>query len=629
MNAKDRQRLTKIAELMLAEAQSSDNERIFSATGFAQENISILHQQVRCSNLAWALRHTKKIKCGDVVAIVGGSFSGLMLACSLAIPDDVIVYIFEKDKRLLNRFLDKSHRHLSPNLNSRYLGVRFDPVSSSPFYIPAIFAWKPDAASEVAHEWLSNFEKYRRALPIFTFTECDVKPEDIRQHKQRIKLNLKRPERPHLKPVEVDLLIDATGFGDEANPHGLADYSYWESGHRLIYDHLGRRGKVLVSGCGDSGIIEAMHYAIKDFRHQFVEDLWPHANLEARLDLGLARAKLENVLLSQEVLRYDGQVISELCWWLDTWFKLENWDGRHWSLRREGTYAKPIFQAIEYALKPHLLKAFTGQRLKRLDCNEREAFLLNLDMGSQLAVREAIMPLVDYWISRNIAEFARKLPAGSLLKLRKLHEMRRTGVDVTLNGTMPTPYTRQMSSYNVWLARILTTFPNVRYRHGKITSVEAEEAGPFKVTFEDKSHEVYDRVVTRYGPTKASSQPMLSTKSQRDPHRGNWLLTSVSYSVPTPDPQISRIVDPAKDEVARKLQEVLRRRGSDRVTPVNKMLYKSHLLLGPLPVANAPEYFTSDPQTWLSSKLRSGVRPSYEERLDVGLMKRRPRNQKR
>jgi hypothetical protein len=629
MNANDRQRLTKIAELMLAEAQSSDQERIFSATGFAHENISILHQQVRCANLAWALRHTKKVKRGDVVAIVGGSFSGLMLACSLAIADDVIVYIFEKDKRLLNRFLDKSHRHLSPNLNSRYLGVRFDPVSSSPFYIPAIFAWKPDVASEVAHEWLSNFEKYRRALPIFTFTECEVKSEDIRQHEQRIRINLKRPERPHLQPVEADLLIDATGFGDEANPHGLADYSYWEAGHRLIYNHLGRGNKVLVSGCGDSGIIEAMHYAIKDFQHRFVEDLWPHANLEARLDLGLAKAKLDDILLSEEILRYDGKIISELCWWLDTWFRLENWAGRGWSLPKYGPHAKPIFQAIENALKPHLLKAFTARRLKQLDWNEREAFLLNLKMGSQLAIREAIMPLVENWISRNIAKLVRKLPAGTLLNLRKLHERRRLGIAVTINGVMPTIYTRQLSSYNVWLARILTTFPNVRYRQGKIMKVEAEEAGPFMVTFEDRSHEAYDRVVTRYGPATFSSRPILSTKFHRDPHRGNWLLTPVSYGVPTANPHISRVIDPAKDEVARKLQGVLRRRGSDRMPIVNKMLYKSRLLLGPSPVANAPEYFASDPQAWLSAKLRSGIRPTYEENLDVGLIKRRSRNQKR
>ena len=70
--------------------------------------------------------HTKKIGRGDVVAIIGGSFSGLMLAVSIAVADGAIVYIFEKEKRLLHRFLDKGHRHLSPNLNLRYLGKRFD-----------------------------------------------------------------------------------------------------------------------------------------------------------------------------------------------------------------------------------------------------------------------------------------------------------------------------------------------------------------------------------------------------------------------------------------------------------------------------------------------------------------------
>jgi hypothetical protein len=626
MNSKDRKRLTKIADLMLAEAQSSDNERIFSANGFARENISILHQQVRCSNLAWALRHTKKVVRGDVVAIVGGSFSGLMLACSLAIADDVIVYIFEKDKRLLNRFLDKSHRHLSPNLNSRYLGVRFDPVTSAPFYSPAIFTWKPGAASEVAHEWLGNFEKYRRALPIFTFPEWEIQREDIQQHGQRIRINPTRPERSHLQPIEVDLLIDATGFGEEANPHGLADYSYWEAGHRLIYDHLQNNCKVLVSGCGDSGIIEAMHYAIKDFRHEFVEDLWPHVNLEAFLDYGLAQAKLDHILLNEEVPHYDGQVISELCWWLYTWFRLDNRRGDNgWSLRTEGPHAKPIFQAIEDAVRPHLMKAFSAQKLRQLDWGKREAFLLTLDMGSQLAIREKVMSLVDHWISHNIAGLMRKLPPGTKFKLRKLRERRRTGVDVTLNGITPTLYTRQLSSYNVWLARILMTFPNVNYRQGRITNVEPEGSGAFKVTYDQMTQEIYDRAVTRYGPGPSSNRT-LATRTRPDPHRGNWLLTPLNSMGIT---HRGRIVDPAKDDVAQKLQEVLQRRGSGRWRPVHKMLYKSRLLIGPLSSVTGTEYCDSDPQAWLSSKLRLGIRPGYEEDFEIGRVKHPRRSQKR
>jgi hypothetical protein len=625
MNAKDRKRLARIAELMLAEAQSSDNDRIFSATGFARENISILHQQVRCSNLAWALRHQKKVMRGDVVAIVGGSFSGLMLACSLAIADDVIVYIFEKDKRLLNRFLDKSHRHLSPNLNSRYLGVRFDPVTSPPFYSPAIFPWKPGAASEVAHEWLSDFEKYRRVLPIFTFPECEIQPVDIRQHDQRIRINLARPERSHLQPIEVDLLIDATGFGEEVNPHGLADYSYWEAGHRLIYDHLQKDCKVLVSGCGDSGIIEAMHYTIKDFRHEFVEDLWPQVNLEAFLDFGLARAKLDHILLSEEVPRYDGQVISELCWWLDTWFRLDNWGSHGWSLRTEGPHAKPIFQAIEDAVRPHLMKAFPAQKLTQLNWGKREAFLLTLEMGSQLAIREKVMPLVDHWTSHNIARLMRKLPPGTMFKLRKLHERRRTGVAVTLNGTTPMLYTRQLSSYNVWLARILMTFPNVSYRQGRITNVEAEGSGAFKVTYDQRAQEIYNRVVTRYGPAPSPNR-RLATQTHPDPHRGNWLLTPLNSIGIT---HRGRIVDPAKDDIAKRLQEALQRRGSSRWPPVHKMMYKSRLLIGPLSFVTGTEYCDSDPQAWLSSKLRSGIRPGYEGDFEIGHVKFRRRRQKR
>ena len=70
MDAKNRASLNEAAGLMIGEAQATGNDRIFSATGFARENISIVHQQLRCANLAWALSHTKRIKRGDVVAIV-------------------------------------------------------------------------------------------------------------------------------------------------------------------------------------------------------------------------------------------------------------------------------------------------------------------------------------------------------------------------------------------------------------------------------------------------------------------------------------------------------------------------------------------------------------------------------
>jgi hypothetical protein len=86
MDADDRKQFDEAARLIIEEAQAVENDRIFSATGFASENISIVHQQMRCVNLAWALMQTKRVKRGDVVAIVGGSFSGLMLSAPSPSP---------------------------------------------------------------------------------------------------------------------------------------------------------------------------------------------------------------------------------------------------------------------------------------------------------------------------------------------------------------------------------------------------------------------------------------------------------------------------------------------------------------------------------------------------------------
>ena len=610
MDTNDRKVLDEAARLMIGEAQAVEGDRIFSATGFACENISIMHQQMRCVNLAWALRQTKRVKRGDVVAIVGGSFSGLMLAATLAIADDVIVYIFEKEKRLLHRFLDKGHRYLSPNLNSRYLGKRFAPKASSSFFEPPIFEWRSGIASDVAAQWLEEFKRYEQKLPIFTFFGREVMKKQIKPRDGGLAIDLRSRDDPQLQPIAVDLLIDATGFGEEANPHRLADFSYWESGHRLIYDHLPKTCNVLVSGCGDSGLIEALHYAIEGFSHSMVEGLWPHGtNLEARLDLGLEAAKLNNIQQSEEIERYDGRVISEICWWLDTWFRLEHWKSHGWSLRSEGRHAPPVFRAIEEVLKPRLAAAFPGRSRHRLSWDDREAFALRLPLKVQLEAREAVRAIADPWISRAMQKLAHSFPLSKLLQIRRLHAMARPGVTVTLNGSMPTPYSRALSTFNVWLMKVLLSFPNVRYRQGSISKVEPNDGNGYGVTFDRGPMQFFDRVVTRYGASPAKSKA-ISTRRSRDPHSGSWLLTPVHFCKPGKQPDTLTTVEPAVHRIAGKLDALERRRGSDRSDSLNKMLYTAHLLAGPNIAANA---IYRDPQAWLSAQLRAGVRPRFVE----------------
>jgi hypothetical protein len=229
--------LGELAGAMLAEATSDASDRILSAIGFASENISIVHQQTRTANLAWALKRRGVVGTGDVVAIIGGSFSGMMVAVALALTTGAIVYIFEKGPNLLPRFRDKGHRHLSPLLNSRGLGEHYDPSYARPTFRSPIFAWDKGRASEVAAQWLREFSDYDRALPIFTVCNTPVGRADLKPHATGVEIAWD-PATSVRAPIMVDLVIDATGFGEEANPHGLIDSSYWESGHRLIYDHL-------------------------------------------------------------------------------------------------------------------------------------------------------------------------------------------------------------------------------------------------------------------------------------------------------------------------------------------------------------------------------------------------------
>ena len=328
-SADDAAELSRLAETMVAQARSAQHARMFAAHGYARQDISIVHQQLRCANLAWALDHVGLVRPGTVVGVVGGSFSGLMLAVSLALRSDAIVYLFEQSPRLLDRFLEKANRHLSPVLNSRFLGKHYDPSTASAEFRSPIFAWDKGAASDVAHQWLEEFRAFERRLPIFTLFNRRIEVSNLDPGTDRVWI-LPPPSHPDLVPIGVDLLIDATGFGEESNPHGVVDYSYWEGGHRLIYDHLRAPARVLLSGCGDSGVIEGLHYAVAGFQHELVEALW-HAGvgLEAHLDEGVARARLHDIFRRSDADRLG--LLPEICWWHQTRSNIVRSGHRPWN----------------------------------------------------------------------------------------------------------------------------------------------------------------------------------------------------------------------------------------------------------------------------------------------------------
>jgi hypothetical protein len=600
--------LDELADRMLAEATSSLSPRIFSATGFASENISILHQQLRSANLAWALHRSGRVGPGDVVAVIGGSFSGLMIAVSLALTTDAIVYIFEKGPHLLPRFRDKGHRHLSPVLNSRFLGEHYDPSYSDATFRTPIFRWEKGPASEVVAQWLREFATYDRVLPIFTFCNTPVAASNLRPHGTGVSIEWD-PETLDRRPIAVDHVVDATGFGEEGNPLGLVDFSYWESGHRLIYDHVVPPADILISGCGDSGVIEALHYALADFRHEEVEAFWPpYQSFGLVLDQLVERARLPDVLDCEPNTDFEDPLVSEVCWWLNIRHHIEHNSDAGWPLDSE-PHTRPIFEAIERALAADLAGAFSGRPIDDVRYEELEEFAKRLTPERQFAVRDESRPVIEAWISRRLEDEINNIELPPIAAA--IHDLRRKGVNLTLNGLAPTPYTRQLSPYNVWVMRLLMSCPGVQYRPGKITSVAVQADRRLEVTFSDGSRQFFNRVLTRYG---ARGDVALAPGARRDGIAGDFLLSVPHYTAPDPgDLSVHKIWYPVRDELLRSLDALFPVKSSSRVD-ISKDHYVRNLTLGPEAVPSIVR-MPADPQAMLSTELRNRRRPVFDADL--------------
>lgn len=231
-------------------ARSKESDKVFNIGIQDQYGISISDQQAKALSLAWALIESRKVTKNTKVAVIGGGFSGTTVALALAVKKNCLVTLFEKEDHICSVASSAVWRWIVPfndYLNDGYYSDR----THFPF-----LNWEADFGWKVVRQFQRKWDLYSKSYKIKTkykthveITSADLKPTIVANGKKK----------------KFDIVILATGFGEESSPRQSVIKTYWESGDPKDYRKLDFTKPVIVSGTGDGGLLECFHLVFNDF----------------------------------------------------------------------------------------------------------------------------------------------------------------------------------------------------------------------------------------------------------------------------------------------------------------------------------------------------------------------------
>lgn len=258
---------------IIRECRSLNAPDIFNLGCQEKFHLSISEQQCRAIKLAFAIRMKELLRPDSSVAVIGGNVSGCTIAVALGLLGYKVV-IFERESEILKKFADSNHRWIHPNYFTAGIGV--DDWTSLP-----IMNWKSDTADKVARLLRLKFNSYLSSL------ESNI---DIIYNSKVTGISLQYDHR-FLNPISsirsidsvegkkhpgdrsFDLTIIATGFGDDSikqevkGGKSISTPSYWKKVKKIrTKDKV--KLNLLISGCGDGGLVELFNACLTDFKHQ-------------------------------------------------------------------------------------------------------------------------------------------------------------------------------------------------------------------------------------------------------------------------------------------------------------------------------------------------------------------------
>ena len=241
--------------------------------GVHEGRVTLLSQQSRALNLAWALGEAGALQTAAgspaPVAVVGAGAGGMTAAAALSCLGANVTLIGSSGELML----------LQAGCKQRWLHPFIYDWPNEQWYRESaqlpILDWKAGTAESVRDQIIKGFDELRQS--VCPSLECRLNTEVLALERERTggyRLHL-RSYSGALASLEASIVVFTVGFGVEDEPAGVPANAIWQSYWKT--DLLGgSTGDVLVSGDGDGGLTDVLRCALKDFDHSDLLELAGH-----------------------------------------------------------------------------------------------------------------------------------------------------------------------------------------------------------------------------------------------------------------------------------------------------------------------------------------------------------------
>jgi hypothetical protein len=282
-------------------------ERLY-AIGVTESRVTLYSQQVRALNTVYALLAEGALQPGQSVAVIGGGPAGMTAAAAAALKGCHATLI-ERRADLIPLLRGNHTRWLHPHIYDWPHDRSKDPVAGLP-----VLNWSAGTADQVAEQITNAWEALPSNVRALLTIDRRAAVEACSPEGDRLRLVWNTPEGSRNRPFSIVLL--AVGFGVEEGSSHLPATSYWRNDDldQPLLAFRGRPLRILVSGCGDGGLVDVLRARLIRFRHDQIVDNF----LSERV-----RVNLKDILLDAEreakskggaslVDRYDALEVAEL-----------------------------------------------------------------------------------------------------------------------------------------------------------------------------------------------------------------------------------------------------------------------------------------------------------------------------